>query len=251
LSTNRDSRQKPDRDARARDKASQTWATEPNSPRALATAALSVGGSMAAVLLVIVILMSGALEDLFEPPPAASPVPPAVTPIASPPAAPAGDGTTATIETEFGDIVIELFNESSPVAATNFINLAEAGFYDGVIFHRVVPGFVVQGGDPDGDGSGGPGYTIPDEPIVGEYRRGTVAMARRPGVPNSQGSQFFIVLADGAAQSLNGGGYAIFGEVVEGMEVVDDIAAEPRTGERPNEPIEMITVTIQPGEGAD
>ncbi len=113
--------------------------------------------------------------------------PPDATPMAVAMSEPAGDGTTATIATELGDIVIELYTESAPVAATNFINLAEAGFYDGLDFHRLMPGFVIQGGDPNGDGTGGPGYTIPDESVVGEYGRGTVAMART-AQPDSQGS---------------------------------------------------------------
>jgi cyclophilin family peptidyl-prolyl cis-trans isomerase len=158
--------------------------------------------------------------------------PPAATPLANPPAAPAGDGTTATITTEFGDIVIELYTDSSPVAAQNFINLAEAGFYDGVVFHRLVPEFMIQGGDPQGTGGGGPGYTIPDEPIVGEYTRGTVAMARTRA-PNSQGSQFFIVVKDSAFLANANPGYAIFGRVLSGMEVVDEIVALPTANDEP------------------
>src|SRR5215212_5020165 len=121
--------------------------------------------------------------------------PPAATPLASPPSEPAGDGTTATISTELGDITLEVFNESAPVASENFVNLAEAGFYDGTVFHRIVPDFVIQGGDPEGTGGGGPGYEIQDEPVVGQYGTGIVAMART-GAPNSAGSQFFIVLSD-------------------------------------------------------
>jgi cyclophilin family peptidyl-prolyl cis-trans isomerase len=131
------------------------------------------------------------------------------------------------------------------VAAQNFINLAEAGYYDGVIFHRVVPDFVIQGGDPTGTGTGGPGFTIEDETVVGDYGRGIVAMARVPGVPNSQGSQFFIVLSDNAISArASANNYVIFGEVAEGMDVVDEIAAQPTSGERPVDPVEMITVTI-------
>jgi cyclophilin family peptidyl-prolyl cis-trans isomerase len=248
MSTNRDPRRQS-REARQKERATPAWATEPNSPRALATAALTVGGAMAATLLVVVVVMSGTLDTLFpqptEPPPrTAIPglSPPAATPLASPPGEPAGDGTIAIIETELGDITIELFTESAPVAAQNFINLAEAGFYDNVIFHRIVPGFVIQGGDPTGTGTGGPGYNIPADPVVGEFVRGVVAMAHS-GDPNSGGSQFFIML--GSAPHLTPLGHAIFGEVVDGMDVVDDIAAQPLSGERPVEPIEMITVIIE------
>jgi peptidyl-prolyl cis-trans isomerase B (cyclophilin B) len=176
--------------------------------------------------------------------------PPSATPLADPPAEPSGDGTTATIQTELGDIEIELYTESSPVAAENFINLAEAGYYDGVGFHRLVPGFMIQGGDPEGTGGGGPGYTISDEPIVGEYTRGTVAMART-SAPDSQGSQFFIVVDDSDFLAQADPGYAIFGTVVSGMEVVDEIVGMPTAGDDPGgtggtalDPVPMITVTI-------
>jgi peptidyl-prolyl cis-trans isomerase B (cyclophilin B) len=174
--------------------------------------------------------------------------PPSATPLASPPASPSGDGTTATIETDLGNIVMELYTNSAPVASENFINLAEAGFYNGVGFHRIVPGFVIQGGDPDGTGGGGPGYDIPDEPVVGEYGRGVVAMARA-SAPDSAGSQFFIVVDDQAKADLDAAGtYVIFGRVVSGMEVADAIVAGPRTG--PNDdlaaqPVIMDRVTIQ------
>ena len=174
--------------------------------------------------------------------------PPEATPLAQPPAEPASDGTTATISTELGDIVIQLYTDSAPVATENFINLAEARYYDGVIFHRLVPGFVIQGGDPTGTGTGGPGYTIPDEPVVGQYGRGTVAMARKQA-PDSQGSQFFIVLDDAAEQALESlRTYVIFGEVTEGMDVVDAIAATPNAGQQGGnqalEPVAMDSVTV-------
>jgi cyclophilin family peptidyl-prolyl cis-trans isomerase len=230
---------------------------DPNSPRSIGTALLTVGGTMAATLLVVLFFLSGAFEQLItppatEPPPTFTPIagltPPAVTPIPSGevPDEPAGDGTRATIVTEVGDIVIELYNLSSPVAAQNFINLAQAGFYEGIIFHRVIPGFVIQGGDPTGTGTGGPGFTIQDEPVVGEYVRGTVAMARRPQVANSQSSQFFVVLEDSVRDRLpTSDGYAIFGNVIEGMDVVDEIAAgETGDGDRPVDPVQIIEVII-------
>lgn len=174
--------------------------------------------------------------------------PPEATPLAQPPAEPASDGTTATISTELGDIVIQLYTDSAPVATENFINLAEAGYYEGVVFHRLVPGFVIQGGDPTGTGSGGPGYTIQDEPVVGQYGRGIVAMARTPQ-PDSQGSQFFIVLDDMAEEPLESfRTYVIFGEVTAGMDVADAIAATPNAGpqdgNRALEPVAMESVTI-------
>lgn len=176
--------------------------------------------------------------------------PPAATPLASPPAAPAGDGTRATIETDLGNIVIELYTESAPVASENFMNLAQVGFYNGVPFHRIVPGFVIQGGDPEGTGGGGPGYEIKDDPVVGDYTRGIVAMARPANqdgskIPDSQGSQFFICLDDLRDQLPESGGYSIFGNVVEGMDVVDQIAAGEAQDQLAVDPVIMNRVTIQ------
>jgi peptidyl-prolyl cis-trans isomerase B (cyclophilin B) len=175
--------------------------------------------------------------------------PPSATPLSNPPAQASGDGTRVTISTKLGDIVVEIYNRSAPVASQNFVNLAAAGFYNGTTFHRLVPGFVIQGGDPAGNGSGGPGYSIRDEPLAGTYKRGIVAMARTPN-PNSQGSQFFIVLADTAAEALNAATYpyAIFGNVVSGMDVVDKIAAMPNSGAQANaaiNPVVMDRVTVQ------
>ncbi len=180
--------------------------------------------------------------------PAQSMHPPLATPMASPLAAPAGDGTTATIQTDLGAITFEIYNESAPVASENFINLANANYYNGLDFHRIVPDFVIQGGDPSGDGSGGPGYTIPDEKVVGQYGRGIVAMARTSAA-NSAGSQFFIVLSDDARAALaQYNTYVIFGNVTVGMDVVDQIAAGPNSGSPSNtalDPVVMNTVTIQ------
>jgi peptidyl-prolyl cis-trans isomerase B (cyclophilin B) len=172
-------------------------------------------------------------------------------PTSQPAALPAGESRLVTIETSLGTIVIQVDGALSPIAAGNFVALAECEYYDGVVFHRLVPGFVIQGGDPEGTGSGdGPGYGIQDEPITGTYHRGTVAMART-SQPNSQGSQFFIVLEDEAAGPLTSvdpaRGYAILGEVVSGMDVVDAIAAMPNSGEPSNsalEPVAMTRVTV-------
>jgi peptidyl-prolyl cis-trans isomerase B (cyclophilin B) len=173
-------------------------------------------------------------------------------PTSQPAELPAGESRLVTIETSLGTIVIRVDGALSPIATGNFVALAECEYYDGVVFHRLVPGFVIQGGDPEGTGSGaGPGYGIQDEPIIATYHRGTVAMART-SQPNSQGSQFFIVLADEAAGPLTNvdpaRGYAILGEVVSGMDVVDAIAAMPNSGEQSGnaalEPVAMTRVTV-------
>ena len=175
--------------------------------------------------------------------------PPDAQPLAETRCLPSGSGNGVRLTTEEGDIVIGLFDETAPVATENFLNLAEAGYYDGVGFHRLVPGFVIQGGDPEGTGRGGPGYTIADEPVIGTYERGTVAMARTPE-PNSQGSQFFVVLDDGAQGALeNARTYTIFGTVVEGMDVVDRIAAGENSGDPDNaavDPVLIESIAVEP-----
>ena len=164
-------------------------------------------------------------------------------PTAQPAALPAGETRTVSIETANGRIVIRVSGDLSPIAAGNFAALADCGYYDGVVFHRVVPGFVIQGGDPTGSGRGGPGYTIADEPVTTRYQRGIVAMARTPE-PNSQGSQFFIVLSDEAETALaRANTYAIFGQVVEGMDTVDAIAAAA-DAELPTNPVRMDRVSV-------
>jgi peptidyl-prolyl cis-trans isomerase B (cyclophilin B) len=171
--------------------------------------------------------------------------PPEATPMPVPAEAPAGDGTAVRLETELGDVVIGLYNESAPVATENFVNLVEAGFYDGTGFHRVVEDFVVQGGDPDGTGAGGPPYRIRDELVVGTYDRGTVAMARSQQ-PDSQGSQFFFILDDSAAAALDSANtYAIFGRVLEGMDVVDAIVTANPPSDQVEDPVEIISATVE------
>jgi cyclophilin family peptidyl-prolyl cis-trans isomerase len=168
-------------------------------------------------------------------------------PTAQPPALPAGEKRVVTIETAKGKIAITVEADLSPIAAGNFVALAGCGFYDGVVFHRLVPDFVIQGGDPTGTGTGGPGYEIKDEPVVAKYGRGTVAMARTPA-PDSVGSQFFIVLSDQARSALESANtYQIIGTVTTGMDVVDAIAAMPNSGEPNNsalEPVAMDKVTV-------
>jgi cyclophilin family peptidyl-prolyl cis-trans isomerase len=171
-------------------------------------------------------------------------------PTSQPAALPAGESRLVTISTDVGDIVLRVDGALSPIAAGNFVALAECEYYDGVVFHRTaaieggVP-FVIQGGDPEGTGRGGPGYTIKDEPVTAAYHRGTVAMARSQGV-DTQGSQFFIVLDDRAASILSSANtYAIFGEVVSGMEVADAIYQASNGVETPTDPIVMNTVTVE------
>jgi cyclophilin family peptidyl-prolyl cis-trans isomerase len=132
----------------------------------------------------------------------------------------------------------------SPIAAGNFVALAGCGYYDGVVFHRVVPGFVIQGGDPTGTGTGGPGYTIKDEQVTAQYGRGVVAMART-SQPDSVGSQFFIVTDDAAREALASyNTYQIIGHVTAGMETADAITAAAAGVELPSDPVEMTTVTV-------
>ncbi len=147
----------------------------------------------------------------------------------------------ATLHTSLGDITVEFFPAEAPQTVNNFLFLAGDGFYDGAIFHRVIPGFMIQGGDPTGTGRGGPGYKFRDElEGSGKYTRGTMAMANAG--PNTNGSQFFIMHADyGLPHS-----YSIFGRVTAGIEVVDAVASLP-TGaqDRPETPptIDRITIT--------
>lgn len=164
-------------------------------------------------------------------------------PTAQPEPLPAGATRTVTIETDKGAIAITIQADLSPIAAGNFVALAGCGYYDGVVFHRVVRGFVIQGGDPTGSGSGGPGYTIKDEPVTAIYSRGTVAMART-SQPNSVGSQFFIVLDDAARAALaSANTYQIMGTVSAGMDAVDAIAAAA-DAELPSQPVTMTKVTV-------
>ena len=159
--------------------------------------------------------------------------------------------TRATIATEKGDIEVDLFTTDAPKAAQNFIDLAKKGFYDDVIFHRVIPGFVAQGGDGQYGkkaslessrvGTGGPGYKFEDEPVKGDYVRGSLAMANSG--PNTNGSQFFIVHQDLTGKLPKQ--YTLFGLVTKGMEVVDEIVGAPRNAkDLPNEPVAMTAVTI-------
>jgi peptidylprolyl isomerase len=135
--------------------------------------------------------------------------------------------TTVLLQTTMGDVKIELLDKTMPVTAANFRKLVAQGFYDGTIFHRVIPNFMIQGGDPEGTGMGGPGYTIRDElPADNRNARGTISMANAG--PNTGGSQFFINVVDNRRLDPK---HPVFGRVVGGMEVVDAISRTPTDGQ--------------------
>ena len=149
--------------------------------------------------------------------------------------------STATMHTNHGAIELELFAEDAPKTVANFEKLAGDGFYDGVVFHRVIPDFMIQGGDPTGTGSGGPGYTFEDEINDHAVERGALAMANAG--PNTNGSQFFIVTTE-AAPWLDGK-HTVFGQVTDGMTVVDAISDVERDGrDRPREDVVIDRVEL-------
>jgi peptidyl-prolyl cis-trans isomerase B (cyclophilin B) len=160
--------------------------------------------------------------------------------------------TSATIATEKGDIEVDLFTTDAPKASQNFIDLANKGFYDDVVFHRVISGFVIQAGDGEFGkksslnrnrvGTGGPGYKFEDEPIKGDYVRGALAMTNAG--PNTNGSQFFICHADLSGRLPKN--YTLFGQVTKGLDVVDAIASAADR-ENPSDPVAMTKVTIHEG----
>lgn len=149
---------------------------------------------------------------------------------------------SAVLHTSEGDIEIAFNAKQTPITVNNFVTLAKKDFYNGTIFHRVIKGFMIQGGDPTGTGSGGPGYQFDDEPFQGEYTRGTVAMANAG--PDTNGSQFFIMHADVPLPK----DYVIFGKVTKGMDVVDKIATAAvlaqDEGSTPVSPVKIQTVDI-------
>lgn len=158
--------------------------------------------------------------------------------------------TTAVIETKFGNMTLKFFPDVAPGHVKNFIDLAKSGFYDGTIFHRVIPGFMIQGGDPltkdpakrAAYGTGGPGYTIKAEFNDKPHKRGVLSMARTSD-PNGAGSQFFICVKDSPFLDRQ---YTVFGEVVSGIEVADKIVSQPRDrNDNPNERIEMKIKIIE------
>jgi cyclophilin family peptidyl-prolyl cis-trans isomerase len=149
--------------------------------------------------------------------------------------------SSATLHTSQGEIELELFDDDAPKTVENFRKLAADGFYDGVIFHRVIPDFMIQGGDPTGTGSGGPGYTFEDEFNDHPVERGALAMANAG--PNTNGSQFFVVTAE-ACPWLDGK-HTVFGRVTEGMDVVDTISQLERdAGDRPRQTVSIERVDL-------
>ncbi len=150
----------------------------------------------------------------------------------------------ATLQTNHGAIAIELFPDDAPKTVDNFVRLARDGFYDGLIFHRVIPDFMIQGGDPTGTGSGGPGYSFEDEGNEHKVARGALAMANAG--PNTNGSQFFIVAAD-ACPWLDGK-HTVFGRVTDGMDIVDAISELPRDArDKPREDAVIERVELADG----
>jgi len=144
---------------------------------------------------------------------------------------------SAVLHTDEGDITIQLHADKTPVTVNNFVFLAKDGFYDNTVFHRVIKGFMIQGGDPKGNGTGGPGYQFDDEVFDGEYTRGSVAMANAG--PNTNGSQFFIMHEDYALPK----NYIIFGQATGGLDVVDKIAEAPvQPGGEGSSPVTPVTV---------
>jgi len=151
----------------------------------------------------------------------------------------------AVITTSVGSITVDLTTAATPITVNNFVTLARKGFYNNTVFHRVIDGFMIQGGDPEGNGTGGPGYKFDDEPFSGEYSRGTVAMANSG--PNTNGSQFFIMHKDYPLPK----NYVIFGSVIDGLDTVDKIASaavkiNPMSGEKsvPVVPVTIVSVEI-------
>ena len=151
--------------------------------------------------------------------------------------------TYAKIETNYGELLVKLETERAPVTTQNFIKLVNSGFYNGLIFHRVIPDFMIQGGCPKGTGTGGPGYTIKDA-FHPELRHSKGALSMANAGPNTGGSQFFIVTKNGGTPWLDNH-HSVFGYVVQGQEVADRIQAAPRgANDRPQTPVQMNKVTI-------
>ena len=157
-----------------------------------------------------------------------------------------GDAATALVTTNLGEFEIELDTEKAPITANSFAYLAEEGFYDGLIFHRIAPGFVIQGGDPQGTGAGGPGYSCEEAPPQNtQYTKGVVAMAKSgPEPPGTSGSQFFVVTGASAPLTPD---YAIVGEVTEGIDVVEEIGKLGTPTEQPTREVTIESIEIEEG----
>jgi cyclophilin family peptidyl-prolyl cis-trans isomerase len=200
-----------------------------------------VGGIFVVLAILVGLSFAGRLSPQPNPEATKALFPPKTAPTEAKPEensmtdASAAKGSVVKIETNKGDIVCEIFDKETPVTAGNFLDLVKSGYYNGIVFHRVVPGFVIQGGDPTGTGSGGPGWAIPLEKAATalNHERGMLSMARTND-PDSAGSQFFICLDTAGVQSLNGQ-YAVFGKVLKGLDVVDKIVKGDK----------MIKVTLE------
>jgi peptidyl-prolyl cis-trans isomerase B (cyclophilin B) len=205
-------------------------------------------------LALLAVMLAGCSEKQTESPAAATT--PSNPPAASAKTADAGE--VAVIKTSDGDMVIKFWDDAAPATIANFKKLAKAGFYDGTCFHRIIKGFMVQGGDPKTKdlskkaewGTGGPDYTIADEKNSHKHERGTLAMANT-GAPNSGGSQFYICLAP--QPSLDANNYTTFGQLMKGDDVLEKIgntpvSPNPATGEPsvPNERVEVVSIKIVP-----
>lgn len=149
---------------------------------------------------------------------------------------------TATIKTSMGDIEVKLFPDKAPVTVSNFVNLARSKFYDGLIFHRVIPGFMIQTGDPLGNGTGGPGYSFADEfgPGLKHDKPGILSMANSG--PNTNGSQFFVTVAPTPHLDAK---HSIFGEVIKGQEVANSISTAKAKSDKPEVDVKIVSITIQ------
>jgi cyclophilin family peptidyl-prolyl cis-trans isomerase len=217
-----------------------------------------VGGAIVVVVVIAAILIlrpeTGGSSGIGAGPSASASAPAGsaaggTCPTSQPAPLPAGQTRTVTLTTPKGQMVLKIEADLSPIAAGNFVALASCGFYDGTPFHRTAAlqdgtPFVIQGGDPTGTGSGGPGYTIKDEPVTQPYKRGTVAMARS-SQPDSVGSQFFIVLDDKDGSILaSANTYQIIGNVTSGMDTADAIFAASGGVELPTNPVKITTATV-------
>ena len=205
-----------------------------------------IGKNRWATLLMLctsMLLMTGCSGNGGAPTPAGKPAPKAENEKPAAPAAPSAKNRVARFETTKGTFKIELFEDKAPITTKNFIGLATKGFYDGVIFHRVIDGFMIQGGDPTGTGRGGPGYNIPDEFHAELKHDGPGILSMANAGPNTGGSQFFITL--GPTPHLNNR-HAVFGKVVEGLDVVKAIGKTATgPGDRPLQEVGMKRVTIE------
>ncbi|HEY3397470.1 MAG TPA: peptidylprolyl isomerase [Armatimonadota bacterium] len=221
------------------------WAPPPPSGSSLAprksTTMYWVAGTFVVVAVLAILSLSGVFSRPGPPPPAGNEAPAATNSLTQEktmenlPTPAEAKGSVVKINTAKGDIVIELFDKEAPITAGNFLLLAKSGYYNGVTFHRVVPDFVIQGGDPTGTGGGGPGFTIPDElkPDL-KHDRGMLSMAKT-AAPDTGGSQFFIVTGGPATVSHLNMKHAVFGRVLQGMDVVDKIVVGDK----------MVKVTIE------